>query len=72
MDKKFCIVEKEYIKSDLNDRDNTMKLLTKYEKVKAMYNKNELYAEVFCSKVEFYLYFICINCDSLYISFISL
>ena len=32
MDKKFCSVELEYIKSDLNDRDNTMKLLMKKEK----------------------------------------
>ena len=54
MNKKFCSVETEYIKSDLNDRDNTMKLLMKYEKVKVMNNKNELYAEVFSSKIEFW------------------
>ena len=52
--KNFCRVEAEYIKSDLNDRDNTMKLLMKYEKVKVMNNKNELYAEVFCNKIEFW------------------
>ena len=55
MDKKFCIVQTEYIKSDLNDRDNTMKLLKKYEKVKVMNDKNEIYLEVFCSKIQFWI-----------------
>ena len=51
MDKKFCSVDTEYIKSDLNDRDNTMKLLMRYENVKVMSKKNELYAEIFYCKI---------------------
>ena len=50
MDKKFCSVDTEYIKSDLNDRDNTMKLLMRYENVKVMSKKMNFTQRYFIAK----------------------
>ena len=50
MDNKFCSVDTEYIKSDLNDRDNTMKLLMRYENVKVMSKKMNFTQRYFIAK----------------------